>query len=470
LAFTKDGISFIGTDGRDSLVLTTGVGSWEFPTGGPAFIEALGDDDQVTFNGNAAGVSLVAGDGNDVTLISAGGVTGQLSESSINGNAGDDSTTWFNITNSSIYGGLGNDFLTTFQGAGTGVTTNASEINGNKGDDVIAVNNGSVTFTSVYGGQGNDTVNFAPALNAFGNEIQGNKGDDFINVAVVGPGSSSNKVYGGQGSDSIDAIASISGDLLLSGDKGTDVIRGGGLGSTGSQTLSGGDDTDILIYAGNTSTTMIGGAGGDVFRINAIAGNPGDDVFPFIEDFNSVEDNIEINIDLRTFSGAPFSATGIFIGAPSLNGFFGPTAQFGSAGIPIVATTFNFGGAGVLGAQFLQAAFPSPVTADYSYVASILSGNLTDGNLFKAANANQLLAGISAAAFIAVGAGNYPAGAPYAALGFTQDSRKLYAFTGISITSAFTPSGFVVSNVNYNRFTLAQFATNNVNGSDIFLV
>lgn len=469
MAFTQDGISFIGTDGRDSLVLTTGVGSWEFPTGGPAFIEALGDDDQVTFNGNAAGVSLVAGDGDDVTLISAGGVTGQLAESSINGNDGDDSTTWFNITNSSIYGGQGADILAT-NPLGGGVTTNASEINGNKGDDIISLT-GSVTFTNVYGGRDDDFVNFAPTLNAFGNEIQGNKGDDFLNIAIVGAGSSDNAVYGGQGSDTIDAVASTSGDLLLSGDKGTDVIRGGGLGSTGSQTLSGGDDTDILIYAGNTSTTMIGGAGGDVFRINAIAGNPGDDVFPFIEDFSSVEDNIEINIDLRTFSGAPFNSTGTFIGAPSLNGFYGPTAQFGSAGIPLIATTLNFGGAGLLGAQFLQAAFPSPVTADYSYVASVLSGNLTDGNLFKAANANQLLAGISAAAFIAVSAGNYPAGAPYAALGFTQDSRKLYAFTGISITQAFTPiSANLVSNVNYNRFTLAQFATNNVNGSDIFLV
>ena len=75
LAFTQDGISYIGTDGRDSLVLTTGVGTWEFPTGGPAFIQALGDDDQVTFNGNAAEVTLEAGDGSDVTFI-GGGVLG----------------------------------------------------------------------------------------------------------------------------------------------------------------------------------------------------------------------------------------------------------------------------------------------------------------------------------------------------------------------------------------------------------
>jgi len=426
LAFTQDGISFIGTDGRDSLVLTTGVGSWEFPTGGPAFIEALGDDDQVTFNGNAAGVSLVAGDGDDVTLIRAGGGTGQLSESSINGNAGDDSITWLTITNSSIYGGRGNDFL-----AG-GVTTNASEINGNKGDDTITLT-GSVTFTNVYGGQDDDLIFFNPTLSAFNNEINGNKGNDFLNIAIAGPGSSDNDVYGGADDDTINAIGTTT-NVLLSGDKGNDVIRGG-VGFA-DQVLSGGDDSDILIYQGNTSTTMIGGEGPDVFRFNAISAGDA----PFIEDFDTVTDNIELNI-------APATA----------NGFFGPTAQFGSFGVSLNGDA--------LAARFLQNGVLAPTRVSFAAVGSLLSGQLTDENLFKAANFNQLQAQISAAAGLIASSV-----IPLNALGFTADSQRLFVF--LNITTSMTRQVGQPANtfINFTQFTLAQFATNNVNGSDIFLV
>ncbi len=473
MAFTQDGISFIGTDGRDSLVLTTGVGSWEFPTGGPAFIEALDDDDQVTFNGNATGVSLVAGDGDDVTLISAGGVTGQLSESSINGNAGDDSTTWLNITNSSIYGGQGDDFLAT-NPAGGGVTTNASEINGNKGDDIISLT-GSVTFTNVYGGQDDDFVNFAPTLNAFNNEIQGNKGDDFLNIVITGVGSSDNAVYGGADDDTIDAFFTTT-DVLLSGDKGNDVIRGGF--GDGDQVLSGGDDRDILIYTGNTATTMTGGDGPDVFRINAISAGDA----PFISDFDTASDNIEINIDL--FAIGTTTAAGItgvsapFLTAGGFTGFFGATAQFGSLGLPVKAGTgaaITVGGAitstaangaypAALGANFLQSLFVTPVSTNFTFVASALTGQLTDGNLFKAANLGQLLAQVRAAA---TGISSLT---PRAALGFTQDSRRLFAFTNIFTTAVTLVGGTMITNTFVSTNTLAKFATNNVNGSDIFLV
>jgi len=439
LAFTKDGISFIGTDGRDSLVLTTGVGSWAFPTGGPAFIEALGGDDQVTFNGNATGVSLVGGDGSDVTLITTGGVTGQLSESSINGNAGDDTTTWLNITNSSIYGGQGADFLAT-NPAGGGVTTNASEINGNKGGDIISLT-GSVTFTNVYGGRDDDVIFFNPTLNAFNNEIQGNRGDDTLNIAINTGGSSDNDVYGGADDDTINALFTTT-NVLLSGDKGNDVIRGGQ--GTGNQVLSGGDDRDILIYQGNSSTTMIGGEGPDVFRFNAFS--VGD--APFVEDFDTITDNIELNI--RPNNTLP-------------DGFFGATTQFGSLGFSVAGNA--------LAARWLQAGVVNPITLSFTAVGTLLSGQLTDGNLFNAANVNQLQSRISAAAlnfapFINV--------TPVNALGFTQDSRRLFAFTNIRKTTVVTVTGGGAMNTFTNLFftanTIAQFATNNVNGSDIFLV
>jgi len=311
LAFTQDGISYIGTDGRDSLVLTTGVGSWEFPTGGPAFIEALGDDDQVTFNGNAAEVTLVAGDGADVTMINNGGVnvTGQLSASSINGNGGDDTTMWNNITNSSIFGGQGNDTMVSQASLG-GLTTNASEIQGNKGDDTITLT-GSVTFSTVYGGRDNDDIMVASnGFQVFSNSFQGNKGDDCIIIDI--DNGAGNDVYGGQDDDLISALDSrTDGSMLLSGDLGNDTIFGSGFDfldvSTGAQILSGGDDRDILIYNGNTNTTMIGGDGPDVFRINALSGGNGTGSAPFIEDFDTSEDNIEINV---SFFGIAFDVSG----------------------------------------------------------------------------------------------------------------------------------------------------------------
>jgi len=543
LAFTQDGISYIGTDGRDSLVLTTGVGSWEFPTGGPAFIEALGEDDQVTFNGNAAEVTLVGGDGNDVTLLNGGGVTGQLAASSINGNAGDDQTLWLNITNSSIYGGQGDDFLQARAQAG-GTTTNASEVNGNKGNDDISLT-GSVTFTNVYGSQDDDDIEIhSNGQQVFDSSFQGNKGDDCLIIDIDAGGN--NTVYGGADDDVINARASATdGSLLLSGDKGNDVIFGSAF-SAGDQTIDGGEDRDILVYQGNTNTTMIGGEGPDVFRINALAADDGADQgdasAPFIDDFDTTEDNIEINVDFfNIFRGFPvyFDARGASTPqvAPYTN-FFGPTngvpgCADGESGIEVpvaynwhagtftrttqtftgsspstalITNTFTFytsvrqGLGNLLAANYFNQAgggITVGVTFNITEAAS-LSGHLTDGMLFKAANFGQVEANVVAKAALfnwtrQFTSGGFPITIPFApsngqsttsflnganslnqvmnALAFTQDSRKLYAFTNIHLTSRTDNGAFLAtSRLEYNVRTLAQFATNNVNGSDIFLV
>jgi hypothetical protein len=389
-------------------------------------------------------------------MINGGGVTGQLASSSINGNGGDDTTMWLNITNTSIYGGQGDDTLGTQAGT---ATTNASEIQGNRGLDTINLT-GSVTFSTVYGGRDADTINFITGINSFGNSIQGNKGDDTLNITITA--GSDNEVYGGQDNDTIDAFGTTTA-VLLSGDKGNDDIRGGT--GTGAQVLDGGDGRDILVYEGNSATTMIGGEGPDVFRINAISAGAA----PFIEDFNSVEDNIEINIDPGTFTTTTLFSSRIFVGTPS-TGFFGATAEFGFTGLQVAG--------GGLGARWLQAPavvpFNTPVAASFGQIASRLSGQLTDGNLFKAANINQLQARISAAgattgfrAFPPFISG--PAAYPLNALGFTQDSRRLFAFTNIRTTAVMTAMGSAIA-LTFNTVTLAQFATNNVNGSDIFLV
>ena len=274
MAFTKNGISYIGTDGRDSLVLTAGVGDWAFPTGGPAYIEARADDDQVTFNGNAANVTLFGGQGNDTTFLNAGGVTGQLASSTIELDDGDDTATWGNITNTTLQGGAGNDNLFTNPAAGAGLTTNASWINGNGGNDTITIA-GSITFTSVWGGQGADTIFFTPGpINAFDNVVGGNKGNDNIFVDIQGINSANNEIYGGQNNDLLDGTISTA-DLFLSGDLGFDTL----IGAFGADILEGGDDADIL-NGGANSDTLTGGSSAD--RFNFANFNTADTVTDFV--------------------------------------------------------------------------------------------------------------------------------------------------------------------------------------------
>lgn len=467
MAFTQNGISYIGTDGADSLVLTAGVGSWAFPTGGPAFIEALGGNDQIAFNGNAELVTLTGGGGNDTILQGTGGVTGQLASSVINGNQGNDLINYFNITNTTLYGGQGNDTIRSLT-TGSPVTNN-SVINGNLGNDVISAS-GSITFSEVYGGQGNDAIFVNDGGNAaFNNLINGNKGNDAINVLFGGAGSSGNSVYGGQGDDSINAIATTT-SVLLSGDLGNDAISGG-IGA-GAQTITGGDGRDILVFAGNTNTTMIGGEGSDTFRIGSLNG------VPQIEDFTTIDDDIQVNVNLgyrTTMGGLAFSNTLMTAGLTGvLNDFFGSTNQFSRRGITIQVGTTTGGVGTFTGGLLARGSSVVPnvaMTYTWGTVAALLSGQLQNANLFQAANLNQLSAAVRNAGTILGTVTGSATTSLYYAIGFTLDSRRLFGFNGIQQISTMTGMGMTTTFVRFNSVaTLAQLGTNVLNGSDIFLV
>ncbi|CAK6696068.1 hypothetical protein [Synechococcus sp. CBW1107] len=106
MAFTQNNgnpVSFIGTDGRDTIVLTNGTpitgvtngsGTW---TGGPAFIDGLGDNDLITFNGNSGSVTVNGGSGNDQITLNGSGDVGQFTSGQIFAGADNDTVIYNNL-------------------------------------------------------------------------------------------------------------------------------------------------------------------------------------------------------------------------------------------------------------------------------------------------------------------------------------------------------------------------------------
>jgi Ca2+-binding RTX toxin-like protein len=253
-------IDFIGTDEVDVLVA---VNIEE-----PSLVEGKKADDSITYLQFATGVTRAAtvraGEGNDTVVTNAGA----FDASQINGNQGDDT---FNLigtvlSNTVVRGGDNNDVFTT---PGQLVS---STINGNKGADTLVVGGAGLTTpvanSLVAGGKDNDTIT-VNGLGPISNTVfNGNDGTDTITLTGYGFGSTVPALltnvtfFGGQGGDTITALGAFNGagteGFFLSGDKGNDNVTG-----------SAGDDT-ILLGEGND--TGVGGAGKDTMR-----GGAGDD-------------------------------------------------------------------------------------------------------------------------------------------------------------------------------------------------
>ncbi len=214
MAFTQNNgnpVSFIGTDGRDTIVLTNGTpitgvtngsGTW---TGGPAFIDGLGDNDLITFNGNSNSVTVNGGSGDDQVTLNGSGDVGQFTSGQVFAGAGNDTVIYNNLVFSGINGNDGNDTIL----AGSGAGSTGSSINGNSGSDFIFIQ-GSLGNTGVYGGQDDDTLQVITGANfVLDSVINGNKGNDTIIVDSTGANFtawSGTEVRGGQGDDFISAL------------------------------------------------------------------------------------------------------------------------------------------------------------------------------------------------------------------------------------------------------------------------
>lgn len=270
---------------------------------------------------------IKGGNGNDIisiqrlenSLIQGNGEQDQLgsdidsiyvntaSNSTINGNAGADIiSNSGEATSSSIFGGLGNDFIFQFQARQSAIKggngnddfnigriadsliqgngeedqiggdvdtieisiAERSKVNGNAGDDNITIR-GATTSSSIFGGSGqdqidvtteiqsstvagddgNDVINIASATSISSSTINGNGGNDTIQIGTVGTagyiGSFNNsEIRGGDGNDIITGPGSgvILTNLSLFGDSGADTIFGG----AGLDTITGGTGADDI--------------------------------------------------------------------------------------------------------------------------------------------------------------------------------------------------------------------------------
>lgn len=187
------GNDFLSGDlGDDYIIIGQGSdNTTAFGGEGADTIEAIGGSDNLLINGNQGSdlISLDAQGGAFNAAVVFGGqgadqiaATG-LVDSFVFGNLGDDlieigAATDLDgadaTTNTSVFGGQGNDIITLANGAGEG-----NLLSGDLGDDIIDA--GTNARTTVLGGEGNDIITASGA----GSVLTGGSGRDRFNVAGV---------------------------------------------------------------------------------------------------------------------------------------------------------------------------------------------------------------------------------------------------------------------------------------------
>lgn len=371
-------VSFIGTDGLDTLVLTTGVAfsgvinPSGIYNGGAAFVQAQGGNDIVTTNGNVTGVTIFGGAGNDQVFQSPGGQTGQFTNGQVFLDAGDDIFDYSNLVSSGINGGDGNDTIM----AGELTTSTSSSINGNGGNDIIGVF-GSMGNTGVYGGQGNDSITIITGAFILGSVINGNKGADSITINtngsaatswsgtevrggadndiinVIGTGRANLNLFGDLGNDLITVAAGYRGSITAAGGEGRDQITGGDgadslFGNEDNDSLNGGLGNDVLDGGANADVlnggagldTLIGGAGSDTFVFNnnvdttAIAGD-------LVTDYSITDDSIQIGLAAYAAGGVVVRGGSVTVAGSGDADNFSIIAR-GAAGVSVATDVAGF--------------------------------------------------------------------------------------------------------------------------------
>ena len=267
-----------GGAGNDSLTGGSGPDKLAGGTGNDTLAGGGGND---TLDGGDGNDSLSGGSGND-------SITGGNGNDSADGGDGGDviNTAGNNPLNDYfvvpgvpvdptpnddrdlVYGGLGNDRITTGD--------DADSIYGGDGADTI---DAGIDADLVFGGLGNDSIDAGLGPDT----VEGGGGDDYINAGIDAFSDYANEPFGLFGgiqdpnpNDGRDLIYGGTGnDTIITGDD-ADTIFGG----TGNDTITAGIDDDYveagdgadLINAGHGSDTVYGGIGNDT--INGGTGYP----------------------------------------------------------------------------------------------------------------------------------------------------------------------------------------------------
>jgi len=300
--------------------------------GGDDYIDGRGGDD--ILDGGTGNDTIIGGDGDDTIAGGEGDdtITGGEGSDTVDGGDGDDvidtsgpnsngtaaspdlgypglypADTDPNDDKDVVYGGAGNDTITTGDDAdiifgGTGDDTidggiDADTIDGGDGDDVIVGGEGS---DIIDGGAGDDTIyggldlSFPDVIN-IPDDGSGPYGPDLVpdnGMDVIHGGEGNDTIYGADDDDTLfgdagddyidggiddDTISGGSGNDTLIGGQGDDVISGGTgndsiSGGTGADIMSGGDDRDTFtnITAGDV---VEGGEGGDDYDTLDLTGS-----------------------------------------------------------------------------------------------------------------------------------------------------------------------------------------------------
>ncbi len=262
------------------------------------------DADNITLGSTAAGTSVVLGDNGTVQMNAAGTLLSSVTTTGFNLNLGGDDTISVGNGNMVIFGGWGNDGITSLNGnsiivgdngivnyyAATDTLNNVSTTdiaNSTGGNDTIKTGNGNDV---VLGGVDADNISLGSTaagtsvvlgdngtvqMNAAGTLLssvtttgfnQNLGGDDTISV-----GTGNMVIFGGWGNDS---ITSLNGNSIIVGDNGTvnyyaatDTLDNVTTSDTANST--GGNDT---IQAGNGNTIAIGGVDADTIALGSTAG------------------------------------------------------------------------------------------------------------------------------------------------------------------------------------------------------
>ena len=259
------GITWSMSNQNGVLSLTGGLGIVADATTAPT-----GSEGNYDYLGNALGATnstIYGGSGNDVIELSNGNNDVELGTGS--------STVQGGMGANTIIGGAGNNSL--FGGGGSDYITSGD------GNSLLAGFGGNNTL---MGGAGNDTLyagsnlsNWATAETG-NNSVQAGSG----NTQIWGSGGN-DTLIGGSGNDTIQAGA---GNESIVGGSGTESINGG----SGNDTIDVGGDGSDTVYAGTGSTTLYGGDGQDYLHGGSgttviYVGDGGTDVAPTYADAGS---------------------------------------------------------------------------------------------------------------------------------------------------------------------------------------